>query len=65
LNDFKTFTLIKEKLPTNNTGHNPLTIIASTIYIFCKENNLKYSMKEIAKTIGISPVSIQRYIKKC
>ena len=65
LTDYQTFTLIKEKLPENNTGHNPLTIIASTIYTYCKKNNLKYSMRDIAKTVGISPVSIQRYIKKC
>lgn len=66
LNDFKTYSVIKEKLPTVDTGHNPLTIIASTIYKYCKENKLKYSMKHIASTIGISSVSIQRYIKqKC
>jgi hypothetical protein len=35
------------------------------IYKYCKANGLKYSMKQIASTIGISSVSIQRYIKKC
>ena len=65
LSDFKIYSVIKEKMPTINTGHNPLTIIASLIYKYCKENNLKYSMKEIASTVGISSVSIQRYIKKC
>lgn len=65
INDFKTYSLIKENLPTIDTGHNPLTIIASTIYKYCKENGLKYSMKQIASSIGISSVSIQRYIKKC
>jgi transcription initiation factor TFIIIB Brf1 subunit/transcription initiation factor TFIIB len=65
LNDFKTYSVIKEKLPTIDTGHNPLTVIASTIYIYCKEKGLKYSMKQIASTVGISSVSIQRYIKKC
>ncbi len=65
INDFKTYSLIKEQLPKNDTGHNPLTVIASTIYKHCKENGLKFSMKEIAKTVGISAVSIQRFLKKC
>jgi transcription initiation factor TFIIIB Brf1 subunit/transcription initiation factor TFIIB len=65
LSDFKIYSVIKEKMPIIDTGHNPLTIIASLIYKYCKENNLKYSMKEIASTVGISSVSIQRYIKKC
>jgi transcription initiation factor TFIIIB Brf1 subunit/transcription initiation factor TFIIB len=65
LNDFKTYSVIKETLPSTETGHNPLTIIASTIYKYCKENGLKFSMKQIASTVGISSVSIQRYIKKC
>ena len=65
LNDFKTYSLIKETLPTTDTGHNPLTVIASTIYKYCKKTGLKYSMKQIASTVGISSVSIQRYIKKC
>jgi len=65
LSDYKTYSVIKENLPTIDTGHNPLTVIASTIYKYCKENSIKYSMKQIASTIGISSVSIQRYIKKC
>jgi transcription initiation factor TFIIIB Brf1 subunit/transcription initiation factor TFIIB len=65
LSDYKTYSVIKETLPTVDTGHNPLTVIASTIYKYCKANGLKYSMKQIASTIGISSVSIQRYIKKC
>lgn len=65
INDFKTYSLIKENLPTIDTGHNPLTVIASTIYKYSKENGLKYSMKQIASSIGISSVSIQRFIKKC
>jgi transcription initiation factor TFIIIB Brf1 subunit/transcription initiation factor TFIIB len=65
LNDFKTYSVIKENLPTIETGHNPLTVIASTIYKYCKQNGLKFSMKHIASTVGISSVSIQRYIRKC
>jgi transcription initiation factor TFIIIB Brf1 subunit/transcription initiation factor TFIIB len=63
--DYKTYSLIKERLPKVNTGHNPLTIVASTIYKYCKDNSIKYSMKDIANTVNISPISIQRYLKKC
>ena len=63
--DFKTYSVIKELLPNLNTGHNPLTVIASTIYKYCKENKLKYSMKYIASIVGISSVSIQRFLKRC
>lgn len=64
--DFKTSSLIKEELPTVvETGHNPLTVIASTIYKYSRKNKLKLSMKKIATVVNISTVSIQRYIKKC
>jgi transcription initiation factor TFIIIB Brf1 subunit/transcription initiation factor TFIIB len=65
--DYKTYSLIKKELPKAiQSGHNPLTVIGGTIYNYCKKNNLKkYSMKKIASAISISPVSIQRYIKKC
>ena len=63
--DYKTYSVIKGMLPEVSTGHNPLTIIASTIYKYCKENKLKYSMKQIATTVNISSISIQRYLKKC
>ncbi len=61
--DYKTYSLIKVDLPKKNTGHNPLTIIASTIYAYCKKRKLKYSMKTIAKTCNTSCISIQRYLK--
>jgi transcription initiation factor TFIIIB Brf1 subunit/transcription initiation factor TFIIB len=64
--DFKTCSLIKEELPTViETGHNPLTVIASTIYKYSRRNKLKLSMKQIATVVNISTVSIQRYIRKC
>jgi len=63
--DYKTYSVIKELLPVLNTGHNPLTLIASTIYKYCKDQKLKYSMKHIASIVGISSVSIQRFLKKC
>jgi transcription initiation factor TFIIIB Brf1 subunit/transcription initiation factor TFIIB len=62
--DFKTYSVIKERLPEQNiSGHNPLTIIAATIYAYCKEKNIKLSMKKISSTVKISCVSIQRYLK--
>jgi transcription initiation factor TFIIIB Brf1 subunit/transcription initiation factor TFIIB len=62
--DYKTYSLIKKLLPKENiSGHNPLTIIAATIYKFCKSNNIKISMKKISSTVKISCVSIQRYLK--
>ena len=62
--NFKAYSVIKENLPnTPKSGHNPYTIVASEIYKYCKNNNLKISMKFIAKGFSINPVSIQRYLK--
>lgn len=64
--DYKTYSLIKKELPLEiKTGHNPLTVIAATIYTYSKNNKLKLSMKQIASAVNISTVSIQRYIRKC
>lgn len=63
--DFKAYAVIKEKIIQScKTGHNPMTIVGVNIYLYCKENNLKLSMKTIAKTLNISCISIQRYLKK-
>lgn len=62
--DFRTYTLIKEKLHQySNTGFQPLTLIGGVIYIYCNENKQKISMKKIAYVLGISPISIQRFVK--
>jgi transcription initiation factor TFIIIB Brf1 subunit/transcription initiation factor TFIIB len=62
--DFKAYSVIKENISNiSSTGHNPLTIIGSYIYLYCKENKLNYSMKKIASAVNISCISIQRYIK--
>lgn len=62
--DYKTYTLIKERLKCCKvSGHNPLTVVASIIYIHSKQYKLKLSMKKIAEQFGISPISIQRYLK--
>jgi len=63
--DYKTYTLIKETIEKlEPTGHNPLTIVAANIYIHLKKTKTKLSMKKICDTIGISPISIQRYLKR-
>lgn len=62
--NYKNYTVIKEMLnKIKISGHNPLTIVASCIYIFCKKHNFKISMKHISKTVGISCISIQRFLK--
>lgn len=62
---FKNYTVIKEILSKIKiSGHNPLTVVASCIYIFCKKNKLKLSMRNISQAVGISCISIQRFLKK-
>ena len=62
--DFKKFTLIKEKIPQIDGGYNPSTIVSAYIYLFCKANKVKLTLKQISIVTGISCMSIQRYIKK-
>lgn len=62
--EYKDYSVIKEKLSKYRVlGHNPLTLVGSMIYMHCKEYKIKNSMKSIAQTLGISTISIQRYIK--
>jgi transcription initiation factor TFIIIB Brf1 subunit/transcription initiation factor TFIIB len=62
---FNIQSLIKAKLSTfSNTGHNPLTVIASIVYNICKRNKLRLSMQKISGIVGISIISIQRFVKK-
>jgi len=62
--NFQDYTLIKESLLKNNNGFNPSTVISANIYIFCKANKIKITLKKISDVTGISCMSIQRYIKK-
>lgn len=63
--DFKSTLLIKKKISQfNNTGYQPLTIIGGVIYLYHTEMRKKISMKKIATVLGISSISIQRFIKK-
>ncbi len=62
--DFKTCTLIKEKVvKCKNNGFQPLSILGGIIYLHCCEVNKKISMKRIASELGISTISIQRFVK--
>jgi len=61
---FKKYTVIKEKIKKyNNTGFQPLTIIGSAIYLHLLEVGKKQSMKAISQILGISSISIQRFLK--
>ena len=57
------FSVIKENMKITQTGHNPNTVLGTAIYKHCKEKNLNISMQKIARTLNISCVSIQRYIR--
>lgn len=62
--NYKTYSLIKETInKVNISGHNPLTIVASHIYKYLKDQKKKISMKKICEVVGISSISIQRYLK--
>lgn len=62
--DYKNYTVIKENLKKYKVlGHNPLTLVGAVIYMHCKKNKIKTSMKNISQTLGISTISIQRFIK--
>lgn len=62
--DYKIYSVIKENInKQEHTGHNPLTLVASHIYLHMKNVKKKISMKKICDTIGISSISIQRYLK--
>jgi hypothetical protein len=62
--NFKNNTVIKEEvLKYTNTGFQPLTIIGGIIYKHFATINEKKSMKQIASILGISAISIQRFLK--
>lgn len=63
--EYKLSSVIKRSLPpVILSGHNPSTIVGAVIYKYTREKKLKYSVKQIANVLNISPVSIQRYINK-
>lgn len=63
---YETITLIKERIINSpNSGHNPNSVIAATIYQICKITEQPISMKKISLVTQVSCVSIQRYNKFC
>jgi len=63
--DFKTSTVIKEKIKNYMlTGYQPLTLIGGMIYLHCRDTKKLISMPIISSLIGISTISIQRFVKK-
>lgn len=58
------YTVIKEMIPKTHEGYNPSTIVSAYIYIFCRRNKIKLTIKQISIVTGISCMSIQRFIKK-
>lgn len=61
---FQDYTLIKEQIQNKPlSGHPPLTVIGYYIFVHCKTNKIKQSMKNICSTLGISTISLQRYRK--
>lgn len=64
--NFETLTLIKERIRNSpKSGHNPNSVLASTIYQVCKLLKHRISMKKIGQVTKVSCVSIQRYNKFC
>lgn len=63
--NYKNYLEIEKKVTQfNNTGYQPLTIIGGVIYFYHIEKNKKISMRIISSILGISSISIQRFIKK-
>lgn len=61
---YKDYTLIKKKIKSELSGFNPSTVIAAWIYRYCKENNKKIKLKKITEIVGISSMSVHRYLRR-
>jgi hypothetical protein len=62
--NFQTFTVIKDELNKfKNTGFQPLTIIGGLIYLHFLNIKKKISMRKISEILGISSISIQRFLR--
>ena len=59
----QSFAVIKGIISSNNTGHNPTTVIGAAIHKYCKDNQIPLNLEKIADTLKISPISIRRYLK--
>lgn len=61
---FKDFTLIKNSIKSTEGGFNPSTVIAAHIFKYCKIKRKEIKLKNITSVVGISAMSVHRYLKK-
>lgn len=62
--NYQTITLIKETIKRcPMSGHNPNSVLASTIYQVCRRTKQRVSIKKVSQVTQVSCVSIQRYNK--
>jgi len=57
-------TVIKKSLNEKEGGFSPSTVIAAQIYKFCKNNKIKLKLRLICETVGVSTMSVHRYIRR-
>lgn len=61
---FKDYTLIKNSIASTEGGFNPSTVIAAHIFNYCKLKRKDIKLKNITSVVGISAMSVHRYLKK-
>jgi len=60
----ETIALIKDYMIHNRpSGHSPSTILAGSIYVICKKQKIKISIRKISQITTVSQISIQRFTK--
>lgn len=61
---YKDYTLIKKCVNDEMSGVNPSTVIAAHIYKYCKENRYNLKLKLITEVVGVSSMSVHRYLRR-
>lgn len=61
---YKDYTLIKRSLNNEMSGFSPSTVIAAQIYKYCKRRQIKLKLKLITEVVGVSNMSVHRYLRK-
>jgi len=61
---YKDYTVIKSSLDKNVGGFSPSTLIAAHIYKYCKDNRIKLRLKQISEIVGVSTMSVHRYLRR-
>ena len=61
---YKDYTVIKKSLDEKIGGFGPSTVIAAQIYKFCKNNQIKLKLKHICEIVGVSTMSVHRYMRR-